>query len=69
MDAFPIVAADRKLSTLPRAAQNAMRGVLQRRGVGMTFGPDDTVGDLIDAIGQYLDGGFGRGRMSVQEEA
>ncbi len=57
VDAFPIVATQTLLSSLPNTVQARIRDVLQRRGVGVTFSADATVGDLIDAIGQYLDGG------------
>ncbi len=67
VDAFPIVSADTLLSSLPKTVQNRIRTALERRGVGFTFGPDDTVGDLIEAIGVYLDSAFGRDRMSIRD--
>ncbi len=57
VDAFPSVPADTLLSSLPKTVQRRIEQALQRRGVVFTFAPSSTVGDLIDAIGTYLDGG------------
>lgn len=34
-----------------------------------TFTAASAVGDVIDAIGMYLDGDFGRDRMSIRDGA
>lgn len=68
VDAFPTVDEGTLLSALSKTVQRRIEQILERRGVGFTASPESTVGDLIDAIGAYLDAGqFSRAGNSVRD--